>query len=134
MCSGNPKSAIGVASIVGISIFVILIVAIICVVIISVDCKHVCRSRWEKVRPYVWRRIIRSEAEQERKNMADAKKEQGRWRNRLWWRTNLQVAVDDRIEGNDGIKQPTELRPILKNKNTSLIERIDLVSEDKNES
>ena len=48
------------------------------------------------------------------------------------------LMADQGIEGRPGgihiIGKTTELKPILKNKNTSLIERIDPVSEDKNES
>ena len=104
-------------------------IAILFVVIISVDCKNSFKSRWEKIGFDRWRRIDRrkrSEAEEESLTT------------RRWWRRNIQVATDEGIAGNPGelhtTKQTTELRPILKNKNTSLIERIDPVSEDKNES
>ena len=128
-CSNNDSSTIGTASIVGISIFSIAMIAILFVVIISVDCKNSFKSRWEKIGFDRWRRIDRrkrSEAEEERVTT------------RRWWRRNIEVATDEGISGKPaglhGIKQTSELRPILKNKNTSLIERIDPVSEDKNES
>ena len=70
----------------------------------------------------VWRR---REAEQERPSTSR-------------WRRNIQVATDDGIEGKPSalhfIGQNTELKPILKNKNNPLIERIDPVSEGNNES
>ena len=104
-------------------------IAILFVVIISVDCKNSFKSRWEKIGFDRWRRIDRrkrSEAEEESLTT------------RRWWRRNIQVATDEGIEGKPGVlhitKQTTELKPILKNKNTSLIERIDPVLEDKNES
>ena len=128
-CSNSHSPTIGTASIVGISIFSIVLIAILFVVIISVDCKNSFKSRWEKIGFDRWRRIDRrkrSEAEEESLTT------------RRWWRRNIQVATDEGIEGKPGVlnitKQTTELRPILKNKNTSLIERIDPVSEDKNES
>ena len=128
-CSNNDSSKIGTASIVGISIFSIAMIAILFVVIISVDCKNSFKSRWEKIGFDRWRRIDRrkrSEAEEESLTT------------RRWWRRNIQVATDEGIDGKTGglhiTKQTTELKPILKNKNTSLIERIDPVLEDKNES
>ena len=134
MCSESTKSTIGVASIVGISIFVIAIGAIIFAVIISVDCKRACKSRWEKVGPYLW---SRTPAERERLNIADGKKAPGGWKKYRGPGTHL-MAADEGIEGKQGalrtIRQTTELRPILKNKSTPLIERIDPVLEDNNGS
>ena len=128
-CSNRDSPTIGTASIVGISIFSITIIAILFVVIISVDCKHSFKSRWEKIGFDRWRRI-------ERRKRSEAEEES--LTTRRWWQRNIQVATDEGIEGKPGVlhmtKQTTELRPILKNKNTSLIERIDPVSEDKNES
>ena len=128
-CSNSDSPTIGTASIVGISIFSTAIIVILFVVIISVDCKNSFKSRWEKIGFDRWRRIDRrkrSEAEEERLTT------------RRWWFRNIQVATDEGIEGKPdglhGMKQTAELRPILKNKNTSLIERIDPVLEDKNES
>ena len=128
-CSNSDSPTIGTASIIGISIFSIAIIAILFVVIISVDCKHSFKSRWEKIGFDRWRRIDRrkrSEAEEESLTR------------RRWWQRNIQVATDEGVEGKTGVlhttKQTTELRPILKNKNTSLIERIDPVLEDINES
>ena len=134
-CSDSPKPTIGVASIVGISIFAILIVVILFVVLISIDCKHVCKSRWVKVRPYLWER---RQAEQDRLKVEGRLGISTDRMKTPRWRRNLQVATNQGIEGKPGvqpiIKQTTELKPILKNKNNPLIERIDPVSEDNNES
>ena len=128
-CSNSDSPTIGTASIVGISIFSTAIIVILFVVIISVDCKNSFKSRWEKIGFDRWRRIDRrkrSEAEEESLTT------------RRWWQRNIQVATGEGIEGKTGglhiTTQTAELRPILKNKNTSLIERIDPVLEDKNES
>ena len=128
-CRYNDSPTIGTASIVGISLFSIAIIAILFVVIISVDCKNSFKSRWEKIGFDRWRRI-------ERRKRSEAEEES--LTTRRWWQRNIQVATEEGIEGNSGglhiTKQNTELRPILKNKNTSLIERTDPVLEDKNES
>lgn len=126
-CSNSDSPTIGTASIIGISIFSIAMVAILFVIIISVDCKNSFETRWEKIAFNRWKRIERRrEAEEESLTT------------RKWWRRNLKVATEEGIEGKPGelhtTKQTTELKPILKNKNTSLIERIDPVLEDKNKS